>query len=376
MKPADLEKEISEARRSISSDGYAMSIGEITNLYRDGELIIRPEFQRLFRWTSSQKSRLVESLLLGIPLPSIFVSQAEAGNWELVDGLQRISTILQLQGELKGQSGVVLPALELEATKYLPSLAGRTWHNDDKDKSLTEAQRLDVKRSKIDVKIIKRESSPATKFDLFQRLNSYGTSLTPQELRSAMLVAVSGDFFSWLEGLTKLKSFETCVTLSERLMDERFDLELVVRFLVLHDWPTKRLSLSNLRDLPKILDDESVQLATNFPMRADELEQSFRSTFDFIAARGGEDVFRKWDRGRRMFVGPFLSTAFEVFALGIGYQFSQRAQPRDDLLEIVKEFWSKPEMSGGFATGKSTERRLVDYIPVGRAITASAPHQA
>jgi hypothetical protein len=77
MAKNELEHEISEARRTISSDGYPMSIGELTNLYRSGELVIRPEFQRLFRWSTSQKSRLVESLLLGIPLPSIFVSQTE-----------------------------------------------------------------------------------------------------------------------------------------------------------------------------------------------------------------------------------------------------------------------------------------------------------
>jgi hypothetical protein len=74
-----LEQEILEARRSISSDGYPMSIGELTNLYKSNELRIRPEFQRLFRWSNLQKSRLVESILLGIPLPSIFVAQTEGG---------------------------------------------------------------------------------------------------------------------------------------------------------------------------------------------------------------------------------------------------------------------------------------------------------
>ena len=66
-----LEAEIASARQKIASDGYPMSIGELTNLYRENELIIRPEFQRFFRWNATQKSRLVESLLLGIPLPSI-----------------------------------------------------------------------------------------------------------------------------------------------------------------------------------------------------------------------------------------------------------------------------------------------------------------
>lgn len=140
-----LEEQVGEARRSISADGYPMSIGELTNLHRDKELIIRPEFQRFFRWTQTQKSRLVESLLLGIPLPSIFVSQQENGAWELVDGLQRVSTILQLQGELVDAEGNKLPPLTMRATKYLPALEGRVWQDEDPDKCLSEAQRLDIK---------------------------------------------------------------------------------------------------------------------------------------------------------------------------------------------------------------------------------------
>ena len=190
----DLESQISDTRRTISSDSYPMSIGELTNLYREGELNVRPEFQRFFRWSPLQKSRLVESILLGIPIPSIFVSQTDYGTWELVDGLQRVSTILELQGLLEGNDGDVRPPLTLSATKYLPDLEGRQWEAKDPAHSLTAAQRLDIKRSKLDVKIIKRESSPAAKYDLFQRLNSYGMSFTAQEMRSALLLSVSPDF--------------------------------------------------------------------------------------------------------------------------------------------------------------------------------------
>src|SRR3954470_3742206 len=137
-----LETQIAEARRSISSDGYPMSIGELTSLYRNGELIIRPEFQRLFRWSALQKSRLIESILLGIPLPSIFVAQTEAGKWELVDGLQRVSTILELQGELKDKTGKAIETLVLQKTKYLPALEGRMWERSDPAMRLSEAQRL------------------------------------------------------------------------------------------------------------------------------------------------------------------------------------------------------------------------------------------
>lgn len=366
-----LEQQIREARRSIASDGYPMSIGELTNLYRDGELIIRPEFQRFFRWSDTQKSRLVESLLLGIPLPSIFVAQTEGGKWELVDGLQRVSTILQLQGELLDEKGEKVSPLVLQGTKYLPALEGRRWESEDPVTSLSEPQRLDIKRSKLDIKIIKRESSPETKFDLFQRLNSYGSALTAQEIRSALLVAVSSDFFAWLERLGSFEAFRQCTLLTDRLMDERYDLELVLRFLVLHNRPHETLTQSTLKDFRQVLDDESMELAKRYPVGGEQLEAVFKSTFTFLSENGGEKVFRRWDPQHREFKGSFLNTAFEVFGLGLGYHIANRSPFRRNLLEAVGDFWTQPHMESGFATGRSTEARLAQFVPLGRRIMAA-----
>ncbi|WP_312352016.1 DUF262 domain-containing protein [Sphingobacterium multivorum] len=85
-------------RTEFKSEGYPMSIGELVNLYERKEILINPDFQRFFRWTDVQKTKLIESILLGIPVPSIFVFQREDGIWELVNGLQRVSTLLQFMG--------------------------------------------------------------------------------------------------------------------------------------------------------------------------------------------------------------------------------------------------------------------------------------
>jgi hypothetical protein len=100
-----LANEIEVAQRQARTDAYQMSIGEIVTMYGNQEIIIDPEFQRLFRWNIGQKSKLIESLLLGIPLPSIFVFEKEDGTWELIDGLQRISTILEFMGSLRNPAG-------------------------------------------------------------------------------------------------------------------------------------------------------------------------------------------------------------------------------------------------------------------------------
>lgn len=366
----ELESQVAEKRRTIASDGYPMSIGELTNLYRDGELIIRPEFQRFFRWTTEQRSRLVESLLLGIPLPSIFVAQREDGKWELIDGLQRVSTILELQGELLDSNGKPVESLILKKTKFLPSLEGRKWEDADPVKGLSPALRLDIKRTKLDIKIIKRESSPQSKYDLFQRLNSYGTNLNPQELRSALLVAVSPDFLAWLESLASHSSFVNTTMLSDRLIEERYDLELVLRFLLLHDRPPANLTQSSLADFSQILDDESIDMAIRHPKGDASIAGIFRRTFDTIAERAGEHIFRRWDVGKQEFAGSFLNTAFEVFALGIGYHISHGRNVQQDLIQVAKQFWTRPEMQSGFATGKATQTRLAKFVPLGRELVA------
>lgn len=148
-----LQDEIQVASAKINTDAYAMSIGEVVNLYRDKELIIRPAFQRLFRWSTYQKSRLVESVLLGIPIPSIFVSQREDGVWEVVDGLQRLSTILEFIGELRDLDGKAVAPSSLVGTTYLPSLHGRSF--DTGTNPLDPGQRINFKRAKLDIKIVK-----------------------------------------------------------------------------------------------------------------------------------------------------------------------------------------------------------------------------
>ena len=167
MEPTEiLLREIESRRTSFKTDSYPMSIGELVNLYISKEITIRPEYQRLFRWTQGQKVKLIESILLGIPIPSIFVFQDPSGKWELVDGLQRVSTILLFLGILEGEE-----RLQLNGTKYLPSLDGYFWESKvEGELEVPDAIKLSFKRSKLNFTIILSESDKRAKFEVFQRL--------------------------------------------------------------------------------------------------------------------------------------------------------------------------------------------------------------
>ena len=100
-----LQKEIDRKKQNIQTGRYSLDIGAIISMYREGEIDLHPEFQRFFRWNRLQKSRFIESLLLGIPIPSIFVYQRDNGVWDVIDGVQRLSTIFEFVGILRDEKG-------------------------------------------------------------------------------------------------------------------------------------------------------------------------------------------------------------------------------------------------------------------------------
>jgi hypothetical protein len=248
-----LQEEIDKTRAEIRSDGYPVSIGEWISIYEKGELDIHPEFQRFFRWSTRQKSRLIESILLGIPVPQIFVAQRADGVWDVVDGLQRLSTIFEFAGILMDEDKNQLPPLTLDATTYLPSLKGRRWDDDadHPDESLNASQRLLIKRAKIGVSIILKESDDSAKYELFQRLNTGGSMLSDQEVRNSILVMLNRDFYRWIRHLADSAPFRSCVALSDRAIEEQYDMELVLRFIVFRTM--SRTALSRLGDLGEFL---------------------------------------------------------------------------------------------------------------------------
>jgi uncharacterized protein with ParB-like and HNH nuclease domain len=144
-----LDQQVEDRRKEIHTDSYPMSIGEIINLYTEGDLDIHPEFQRIYRWSQGQKSRLIESILLGIPLPSFFVAQREDGIWDVVDGLQRLSTIFSFLGIYKNEEGKLEDSLKLTGTDYLPDLEGKYWSEDQSENHLSKELQRAFKRKKL-----------------------------------------------------------------------------------------------------------------------------------------------------------------------------------------------------------------------------------
>lgn len=350
-----LDDEIRERRKEIQTDGYPMSIGELMNMYRDGELDIQPEYQRYFRWSDPQKSRLIESLLLGIPIPSVFVHQRDDGVWDVIDGLQRLSTIFEFSGILRDSEGQVKPALTLVATRYLPSLSHKNWDTIGKDSQLL------IKRSKIDVKIVKRESDGQAKYELFQRLNTGGSALSDQELRNCIVVMIDRSFLPWLRQLANVASFQQCVQLSERQQREQYDLELIVRFLVLRELATNEITYQT--ELSDFLTDKlATRMAT---MDRSREETAFRFVFEKLADDLGEDAFKSM-RSDGEFRGKLLISAFEALAIGLGYYADNQAAVTRSAREVAQEMWQDDDFRRFARAGVAATTRIPRTVQYGR----------
>lgn len=222
----NIETNINKKIGDVRIDVMDISFGEIISLHKLNELIIQPEYQRLFRWSFEQRSRLIESILLGLPIPPVFTIENDDGVLELIDGLQRICSVIHFidYQQLKDQDSPLI----LTGCDLIEDL------NDKIFDSLALTLKLKIKRSSVRMIVIKKQSNSMLKYEMFKRLNTGGSLLTPQEIRncSVRMFGESGvEFYNFLTECANNVDFKSCTqTLAEKNLEEKYDEELILRF--------------------------------------------------------------------------------------------------------------------------------------------------
>jgi hypothetical protein len=363
-------EEIERAQRSVKTDAYQMSVGEIVNMYKEGELVINPDFQRLFRWEIGQKSRFIESLLLGIPTPSIFVFEKEDSKWELVDGLQRISTLLEFMGLLKSpeSNDLQLPSV-LVGTKYLPSLNNVVWEQSQAhlevdvqvQRPIERSLQLAIRRSRITVEILKRPSNNNTKYDLFQRLNAGGMPANPQELRNCIVIMANTQYFQYMKQLAANADFKVVIAASDEQIVKQRLMEYVSRFLVYTYIP-----YNGVLDVEEYIDQGIIELAGQ-----NETSSSgacFTDVFRILNALSGDNALRRIIGGSPS--GRVGLVAFECIAIGIAKNIvtiRSKTDPNAYVGEKIREFWSSSDSAPFFTLGTRGTTRIQRTILFGES---------
>lgn len=203
----------------IFVENKPFSLKQILELIKDGDIELTPDFQRNFIWDKTRQSKLIESILLGLPLPSIYLSQYDDGRLTVVDGLQRLSTIQSFMND----------ELVLNNLEYLTE-CNRLKYS-ELDSVLSPLRLRKFGQTQIMCFVLDYRSPSKLKFDLFRRLNTGGKPLNNQEIRNCLSRPAVQRV---LKTMISLQSFEDATDRSVK--DARMDArEAALRFLYFID---------------------------------------------------------------------------------------------------------------------------------------------
>ncbi|MCA0350427.1 MAG: DUF262 domain-containing protein [Chloroflexi bacterium] len=345
----DIEAAIQEKRNSLSTDRLDMSFGEVMSLYTNYELIIDPEFQRLFRWSDEQKTRFVESILLGIPIPPIFVAENEKGQWELVDGLQRVSTILSFFGILRKKDTKPddeknnWPLLKGDLIEELDGFTSDT---------LPLKLSLSLKRAVCRIEIIRWNSELDMRYELFNRLNTGGSILTDQEIRNCIFRGKSVTFNNYLKRIAEDIRFINLIQPTEKQESELYLEELVLRFTSLFD-----NELGVKKNISEHMTEFMKNSVENTEFDFDKYEKLLMRVVD-VLSKIGPDVFK----GKN---GGFSASIYDVVTIGIAKYIDGYEKVEINVInDKIRELYNDREFISAMGTASNNKARINKRIEI------------
>ena len=224
----NLESYLEELSRAKDKDSYSMSVRELINMYDEHLINLSPVYQRNFRWDDLKASKLIESIFLSIPLPPIFVS-VRNGKWDIVDGVQRVSSILWFCGKLK-EGEKCRSELKLCGLERLEKLNDTTYSLLKMNYTKELFKFFEMKR--LDVTLLTSNDIEA-EYDLFSRLNTGGVTLSPQEIRNFLIIKLNPKLYNELVKINKAYFIKNKLGISEKQKNEDYGVELLVYFIII-----------------------------------------------------------------------------------------------------------------------------------------------
>jgi len=325
----------------IKVDREPMSVFQVLRKMSLQEIVLNPEFQRNLVWDPVRRSRLVESVLLRIPLPAFYFDGIDANRWAVIDGLQRLSTL---------EDFVTKKNFTLHGLEYLTSAEGKNFDE------LPRGMQRDIEETQITLFIIRPETPPEVKFTIFYRINTGGLVLTAQEIRHALF---QGKATTLLRELAECNEFRQ--TTDDGVSDTRMDArECVLRYLAFHVHPYTSYSKS---DLNSFLSAAMKDLNGLSAIEIDKLAKDFREAMVRARQVFGRLSFRKFalDSSRR---GPVNKALFESWANVLqDYDLGALCQRKKRILESVANMFASDveytkSLSAGTGSVKSVYTRF------------------
>lgn len=269
--PYEIPKEV----RKITTQAYDKSVSDIVRMIDDKDIRLDPDFQRNYVWDNKKASMLIESIILNVPIPVIYVSQEEDDSWSVIDGLQRLSSLKRFfDGKFKLSGLEILSDLNKSDISTLNLKALRM-----------------LKNGLLRVIMITHDSNEEIKYDVFMRLNTGSVHLTEQELRNCLY---RGTLNKFLKEVVQNQKWLELMGLKEphKRMADR---EMVLRFLAIwKNWDSANGILNGYKGRMKSFLNAFMNEHKNIKgQESNEWKQLFEETVEKVYHVYGEYGFRR-----------------------------------------------------------------------------------
>lgn len=257
----------------IDVDISTVNLGSLIDQLENDEIDLQPDFQRVTDvWDNVKKSRLIESILLGLPLPSFYFSEDPVSQkLSIIDGLQRICTIRDFVLEKENP-------LKLEGLQFLKNFDGFTFSQ------LARPEVKRIKSLKITMNTLRKGTPLDVKYIIFQRVNTAGVPLTPQEMRHALNQGPAAIFIKELADMESFKKATNYSVESKRMQDRDFVNRFIAFFIGYQDY---------MGDLDMFLNDKMGELNKMTSEQRDDIRVSFDKAMKCCYEIFKNDAFRK-----------------------------------------------------------------------------------
>lgn len=257
----------------IDVDISTVNLGSLIEQLENDEIDLQPDFQRAADvWDNVKKSRLIESILLGLPLPSFYFSEdPRSQKLSIIDGLQRICAIRDFM--LKKNE-----PLKLEGLQFLKNFEGMTYSQ------LARPEVKRIKSLKITMNTLRKGTPLDVKYIIFQRVNTAGEPLTPQEMRHALNQGPAAVFIKELANMESFKKATNYSVKSKRMQDRDFVNRFIAFFIGYQDY---------MGDLDMFLNDKMGELNKMTPTQRNDIRTSFDKAMKCCYQIFKDDTFRK-----------------------------------------------------------------------------------
>ncbi len=275
----DVELDVEAGQRKIIWQAKDFSIREFLTMKNDGELILQPIYQRNFVATDLIASKLIESILLDVPIPVVYLAEEQDGSFSVIDGQQRLTSFLSF---LEGKFPDSRP-FKLSGLKVLSELNRKLFVDLD-----GELQKK-IRSTTIHSIIIKKESNPDIKFEIFERLNTGSTKLNEDEIRNTVY---RGNYIELLAELSENSVFHGLVK------KDNFKKRMIYRGMILRFFALSEKSYINYKSSMKQFSNKELRDNRELsPNKVKEYKARFEHCLDLVKVVFGDMAFRRYMPG-------------------------------------------------------------------------------